>query len=571
MEHLELRDRQGWAEALFGRSTLPDKRLKSRVMCYASAQMGAPAGSTAAVCETSAEREGAYRLLENRRVRAEDILEGPVQHCVERCLRLRRVLAIQDSSSVSVKDSELRESLKESGSATGFQTHTTLAVDPERGAPLGILDHMHWIREPEVLRRKARRERAQDSTAAGSTRDKESARWQATAARVHKRFTDLGAGGAGVEVVTVADREADIYELLADHTERGQGYVIRAKHARQVEAQDPSLGDIYAAVAAAPVLARRDVAVMQRGGQKAVAGQRARAARPAATVPTEVRACRITVKRPASCARGLRADIELSVVEVRTTGSAGPAVSAGSATATATEQAGDAAEAKPPVPSLHWVLLCSAPIETEADALQAVRDYECRWLIEELFKAWKTGCRLEERPFHTSEAVQRMMALLLPIAVLMLELRALKDLGPEATTAKRGQAEGKGKAKANATKAASDPAAGPDASVLLETDQWQCLWLHTERGKALPKHPPSCRWAYFAIAKLGGRVRLQTHWARRLGHHVARMVQTRRLRHRISPRFAAKTRRGRDVITSQALKAKRDEDCWVINTCLREG
>ena len=39
---------------------------------------------------------------------------------------------------------------------------------------------------------------------------------------------------------------------------------------------------------------------------------------------------------------------------------------------------------------------------------------------------------------------------------------------------------------------------------VLETDEWQCLFVHTHPGKPLPGKPPSAKWAYYAIANLAG-------------------------------------------------------------------
>ena len=53
---------------------------------------------------------------------------------------------------------------------------------------------------------------------------------------------------------------------------------------------------------------------------------------------------------------------------------------------------------------LEWMILTSEPVSTERAAKTVVRYYESRWLIEEFHKAWKTGCRIQERPV---QAVRR--------------------------------------------------------------------------------------------------------------------------------------------------------------------
>jgi len=56
--------------------------------------------------------------------------------------------------------------------------------------------------------------------------------------------------------------------------------------------------------------------------------------------------------------------------------------------------------------------------------------YECRWLIEEFHNAWKTGCRIEQRPFQSLENLERMMAVTAPIAERPLQIQALAKSRP---------------------------------------------------------------------------------------------------------------------------------------------
>ena len=40
-------------------------------------------------------------------------------------------------------------------------------------------------------------------------------------------------------------------------------------------------------------------------------------------------------------------------------------------------------------------------------ALQVIADYEKRWVVEEIHKAAKTGCRVESRQYATSARMKR--------------------------------------------------------------------------------------------------------------------------------------------------------------------
>ena len=60
---------------------------------------------------------------------------------------------------------------------------------------------------------------------------------------------------------------------------------------------------------------------------------------------------------------------------------------------------------------LEWMLLTTEPVATFAEAQTVVEYYEKRWRIEEFHKAWKSGYRVEERPFQTLDALERMTAI----------------------------------------------------------------------------------------------------------------------------------------------------------------
>lgn len=58
-------------------------------------------------------------------------------------------------------------------------------------------------------------------------------------------------------------------------------------------------------------------------------------------------------------------------------------------------------EPEPPAGEVpvEWKLLTTEPVETIDQILAVVDAYRARWLIEELFKALKTGCSFEKRQF----------------------------------------------------------------------------------------------------------------------------------------------------------------------------
>src|SRR5215210_3631773 len=53
--------------------------------------------------------------------------------------------------------------------------------------------------------------------------------------------------------------------------------------------------------------------------------------------------------------------------------------------------------------TLEWLLLTTRPVESLDQALEIVSWYTRRWIVEEFHKAWKTGCRAEERRLAQAE------------------------------------------------------------------------------------------------------------------------------------------------------------------------
>jgi hypothetical protein len=127
---------------------------------------------------------------------------------------------------------------------------------------------------------------------------------------------------------------------------------------------------------------------------------------------------------------------------------------------------------------LHWVLLTTEAVNTAQAALQVVRYYELRWRIEDYHKVWKSGVGVERQRFQSAGNLERILVVTAFLAVRLLQLRERLDK-PEIT-------------------------AETDCEAVLTEDEWKVLWVSTEPNKPLPKTAPPARWAFYAIAKLGG-------------------------------------------------------------------
>jgi transposase Tn5 family protein len=75
-------------------------------------------------------------------------------------------------------------------------------------------------------------------------------------------------------------------------------------------------------------------------------------------------------------------------------------------------------EVDPPAdePAIEWLLLTNIPVHTVAEALQRVEWYRRRWLVEELHKILKSGCRIEACRLRTGQRLIRYVTLCSVIA-----------------------------------------------------------------------------------------------------------------------------------------------------------
>jgi hypothetical protein len=80
---------------------------------------------------------------------------------------------------------------------------------------------------------------------------------------------------------------------------------------------------------------------------------------------------------------------------------------------------------------VEWILLTSVPTSTLQEAWERVSWYAHRWIVEDYHQCLKTGCRIEERQVQSAERLMRLLGLLSPMAVRLLQLRSLSRQEPE--------------------------------------------------------------------------------------------------------------------------------------------
>ncbi len=370
-----------WAERIFGGCELGDRRRTRRLVKLAAGLARHTGCSVNRSCEgDGAAQEGAYRWLRNPGIGHEQVLAGGFESTVEAASGRAVLVAVEDSTVLSFRHC-VAESLGDTGGRAdsgcgGVWVHTVLLVDGETKQTVGLVEQALWHREGERGVKHHRRRRPE--------REKESDKWRRASERMAARL------GPEVmkRVISVCDRESDIYGYLSYKRRAGQRFVVRAAQDRRLEGG----GKLFEVVGEGPVLGRVGIELGQRGGRS---GRRAK---------LEVGTRRVRLCSPKHGPQG--EPVEVNVVWAR--------------------------EASRRADALEWVLLTSEEVGDLAAARRVLEWYRLRWRIEEFHKAWKSGAGVEAQRLQKRENLLRLATVLAFVAVRLLQLREVVEGVPGA-------------------------------------------------------------------------------------------------------------------------------------------
>lgn len=371
-----------WAAAEFGGAVLGDARRTARVVDLAETVSQQPQASLPAACADPAQLKTAYRFFASEAVTCAAVLAPHRAATRTRMGAAPVVLAVQDTT-----DRDFRHHPATTGlgplkpGQRGLLVHSTLAITPER-LPLGLLAQQVWSRDP--ARRGPPPPRRQRAIA-----QKESQKWLTSLAAV----IDARSACPPTRLISVGDREADVYDLFRQDRPDGVDLRVRAAWDRRVAHPE---GYRWAAMADAPVLATATVDLPRRGGQ------------PARVASLTIRAQPVTLRPPRHRTAERLPSVTVWVVW--------------------------ALEEPPPVetPPLEWLLLTTASVQTADDARERLDWYAARWGIEVWHRVLKSGCRIEARELADAANLQRCLALDAVIAWRLLSATILVRTLPDA-------------------------------------------------------------------------------------------------------------------------------------------
>jgi hypothetical protein len=389
-----------WAEQTFGEVRLGHQSRTERAVTMAAAIAADPAASLPKQMGSEAALHAAYRFLQSPEVSYEQLIRPHVEQTREAMGQHKQVLLIQDTTEVDYQQHPTTTGLGPIGNGThhGFLLQTVLAVEPASRQVLGIAHQEPFLRHP-APKGETRREREQ--------RERESQVWE-------RSVQAIGEPPPGVQWIHVGDRYSDMFPFLSLCRQMQCDFVVRAAQDRRV--------DLLVEQADAPVPRRSH---HQRRPEQ----------------PPQQHLFEVV--------RGWSAqgeqDLELPATKQSKARTAHLAISFGSVRLLPplSQQASNLRplvvwvvhvwEPEPPegVEPVEWVLLTSVPIQTLEQAAERVDWYRGRWIVEDYHQGLKTGCRVEQRQVQSYEGLRRLLGLLAPAAVRLLQVRAAARQCPE--------------------------------------------------------------------------------------------------------------------------------------------
>lgn len=327
----------------------------------------APNASVPEATKNASDAQSIYRFWSNPKVTVGAIVNSHIDGTIARSSSCKTVLAIQDTTDLNFTSHPATVGLGylNQTQQQGIKVHSTFGVSGA-GEPLGLLGQDCWVREQAPKPKKGRK--AAERNRHKPIEEKESYRWIKCLRSAESKVAPE------TQLVHIADREADIFELFAQPRAANSELLIRVKNNRQVKHE---LGKLFPTLAHSPVLGEMTVTV------------RRTPRRPERRARVAIRAIPVTIEVPVDLAKRKP---ELVPLELN---------------ALLVEEVTPPADGGKPI---CWKLLTSLPLDSFEQAGGAVRWYSYRWLIERFHFTLKSGCKIEELQLQQCDRLLKALA-----------------------------------------------------------------------------------------------------------------------------------------------------------------
>lgn len=416
-----------WVDNEFEKTYIRDERLLNRLISVTKSLAGNPGAPLTQALGGWNELRGCYRLVNNKNITTDVILSGHSSETVERIKDYSVVLVAHDTTWLDYSNLDSTEGLGicSSEKQKGLFLHTSMALTTN-GVPIGILNQQYWARDPIDPNRDYKQLPIEE---------KESYKW------IKNQQESLTEMPSDTLVVSVSDRESDIYEYLRYNIDNNYSFVVRAEKDRLVK--DNKGKTLLKVLVEQPV-----------GGEIVVDVPRnTRENKPSRQARLEIKYCPVTIKPPKNkpFTKGAP-NLQLYVVLAQEV-------------------------SIPPegVKPIRWVLLTDIKIETLEDAVKIVKWYAQRWKIERFHYVLKSGCNIDDLQLGTGERLENIIAIYSIIAWKILFMTYGSRENPD-----------------------------DSCGYVFKEHEWQALYCFVNETPFPPQKAPSLYEAIILVAKLGG-------------------------------------------------------------------
>lgn len=384
-----IRRAKKFAQEVFGRVAVGDARRSRAVVDVVAGLARRPSGRISAALPKGAQRERAYRLVENRAVTPLALLIAAATWCARRIAGLAFAYVVLDGTSLTLADRFGTKGFGRVGTnsrgSRGLKVINALALD-DKGTPIGIAWQEYWCRTV----RKRRKSKRQDNLSR-DTCEKETQRWIDTIRAVVQRLRGK------TLLWFLVDREGDSRPLLEELARTGQRFTVRTTYNRRLEVGvTGKKRHLYDVVKKGAPLATYKVGIPKT------------ATRAARVAHMEVRA------KPVRLLLRDRLHNTKTILDVNVVW--------------ATEVGTTPRGGKP----LDWMLYTNAPIGTQQAVAAVLQSYKMRWRIEDFHKSWKSGhCNVEDMQLHSVRAAQTLAVMHAAIAARIERIKHLARIAPD--------------------------------------------------------------------------------------------------------------------------------------------
>jgi hypothetical protein len=381
----------------FGHADLGDRRRTWRTVALVDAMAMRPAGTVTGVYGPGAEREAAYRLLENVHIDPLALERSRNIACARRMEESGGLVVVAvDQTSIKLSDRVAERDFGAVGSRTsgarGVHVMTALALDKE-GAPLGILNQKVFARSeirgpgriPDHPNRKSKRDRRPPE-------ERESMVWP----KVLYEADAVAAEHTSTAVPWFqCDRGGDFWGTFRFAEETAALVTVRMNCSHAIKDREERQWQL------GPWLKHRRIKHFASLQLPAHDG------RPARTARITIRFDQALLALPTPEGRQWT---PVSVVHVHEK------------------------RPKDTLSRISWTLATTYQVDTPEDAARVVENYSLRWRVEDFFRAWKTGaCNIESSQIQSFDAFHRWSILSSSVAARAEHIKHHSRLYPEAS------------------------------------------------------------------------------------------------------------------------------------------